>query len=346
MPGIRDGGIWKEFNSIYVKESGLWKETAQVWQKNAGSWRLIWEPSTASFQIGTDLINDLSDGPFSVSGFGTVTFKALGNFQAEVVMWGSGASSSGGYSYGTVNFLKDYYYLIVVGFGGGSGGNGYGGPVGGNGGGYAGLFEGSTSGVSGAQTQALLIAGGSGGASGFGITGGGGGGSTGINGNIGTGGGLGRYGSRSFGGSGGSAIPSGYSNYSPSSSGAPGDALSGGYGGNGGASYQSAEPFGPGFIYYVGSDGAGGGGGGYYGGGGGGGGSAFVGPPDYLYGTQIYTSGSGGGGCGYINQSKVLNPYGTSVFSGSSDPDRGTAGNSSGGYGSADNAKVVIRLPT
>ena len=255
MPGIRDGGVWKEFDDIYIKQSGVWRETVQVWQKNAGSWRLIWEPSKEGFTIGDTEIK-LKDGPYIVTGTSDITFRSTADFQADVVMWGSGSKARGGYTYGRVNFKKDVYYKIRTNYGGGAGGSGYGGTSGQRGGGYAGLFEGSTSSVSATLTQALLIAGGSGGASGANNNAGGGGGSSGSNGTAGSGGGRGTGGSQTAGGSGGSR--SFLSNYSPSTNGGSGSALSGGSGGNGGASYQNAEPFGSGFIYYTGSDGAGG----------------------------------------------------------------------------------------
>lgn len=343
MPGIRDGGVWKEFKEIHVKESNTWKKVNQVWQRNAGSWRLIWEPTAGLIDNNG---NEL-EFPIILSGTSAkqLYLTAGADFQAEVVMWGSGAFQTGGYSYGVVQFKKDHKYLLRVNYGGGSGGNGAGGLPGGSGGGYAGLFEGSTTSVSATQTQALLIAGGAGGGSGYGTGAGAGGGGTGTDGFDGGGtynGGKGFKGSQSAGGSGG--YRSILANYQTSTVGGNGFALGGGNGGQAGSSYQSAQPYGPGNIIYQGSDGGGGGGGGYYGGGGGGGGSSFVSGINYPWGTDTGYSGGGGGGSGYVNTSKVLTPRGTGGFGGSSDPDRGGAGSfSAATKGSENNARVVIR---
>ena len=183
MPGIRDDGQWKQIQNIYIKDSSLWKEVIEVYQKYNGSWRLIWTPSEGFIVSGTNEEINLRDGSYSVEGstfFNTqkdITLTAIGDFEAEVLMWGEGAGANGGYTSGIVQFKKGFKYKIIAGVGGGLGSTDtYNGPAGG---GYAGLFEGSTSSVSATHTQALLIAGGAGGRGSGSAAGGYGGGSSG-----------------------------------------------------------------------------------------------------------------------------------------------------------------------
>lgn len=183
MPGIRDDGQWKQIRNMYIKDSSLWKEVIEVYQKYNGSWRLIWTPSEGFIVSGTNEEINLRDGSYSVEGstfFNTqkdITLTAIGDFEAQVLMWGEGAGANGGYTSGIVQFKKGFKYKIIAGVGGGLGSTGtYIGPPGG---GYAGLFEGSTSSVSATHTQALLIAGGAGGRGTGSAAGGYGGGSSG-----------------------------------------------------------------------------------------------------------------------------------------------------------------------
>lgn len=279
-----------------------------------------WSFSNGPFKVQND--NNSDTGTYVI-----VQFKRSG--PVYVALWGQGTTSArGAYMRSnevTVDSTK--YYVIAVGAGRGFAGTSYGWVGRENGGGYTGFFERSTLGNSVSQSGALLIAGGAGGTGyGHGSSSGGVGGT--LNGGVGTTSSDSEIGST--GGGGGTSTNGGGGG---GGGGQQGFALVGGRGGDGVLGG------------YPNAGGGGGGGGGYYGGGGGGGGSAFVSGSNYPWGTDIYTSGTGGGGSGYVNTSKVTAPSGTSSFSGATDPNRGTAGNASGGRGSADNAKVVIRLP-
>ena len=344
MTYIRNSGLWKEFESIYLRNNDSWKEVSKMYERYGASWRLIWQKTLGLLDSSG---NELAF-PIILSG---TTAKELiltsgGDFQAQVVMWGSGAYQSGGYTYGVVQFRKDYKYLLRVNYGGGTGGQGYATPNGGSGGGYAGLFEGSTTSVSATTGQALLIAGGAGGGSGYGTGAGGGGGGTGSNGFDGGGesflaGAKGSGGTQSTGGSGGATGFSGGAVTVAATKGGNGSSLQGGNGGRCGVYWQNGYD-GTSVWTYYGSDGGGAGGGGYYGGGGGGGGGASGNGPSTEF---IGYSGGGAGGSGYVNTSKVLGPRGTGGFGGASDPNRGNAGSfSTATVGSENNARVVIRL--
>lgn len=345
MTYIKDNGSWKEFEDVYLHNGGSWKQIGKIYERYGGSWRLIWKKSVGLLdQNGNEL-----QFPIILSGSTAreLVVTAGGDFQAEVVMWGSGAYQTGGYTYGVVQFRQNYKYLLRINYGGGSGGAGYATPNGGSGGGYAGLFEGSTTSVSATTSQALLIAGGAGGGSGYGTGAGAGGGSTGTNGFDGGGNGTwlagkkGLQGTQTAGGAGGSKGSIGGAITIEATSGGTGSALQGGAGGRCGVYWQNGFD-GTSVWTYYGSDGAGGGGGGYYGGGGGGGGGATGNGPSTEF---IGYSGGGAGGAGYVNTTKVLTPSGTGGFGGSTDPNRGNAGSfDTSTTGSKNNARVVIRL--
>lgn len=104
---------------------------------------------------------------------------------------------------------------------------------------------------------------------------------------------------------------------SVSSNGSSGNALQGGSGGSGSTGFG-----------YSNASGGGGGGAGYYGGGGGAGGND--------YGDGSRASSGGGGGSGYVHSS-VINGFTGGYASGSSHPDRGTAGNAGA------NSRIVLQ---
>jgi hypothetical protein len=345
MAYIRDNGLWKEFESVHLRNNGSWKEISQMYERYGGSWRLIWKKTVGLLDSNG---NELQF-PIILSGNTQkeLVLTAGGDLQAEVVMWGSGAYQTGGYTYGKVQFKKDFKYLLRINYGGGSGGQGYATPNGGSGGGYAGLFEGTKTSVSAIQSQALLIAGGAGGGSGYGTGAGSGGGTTGTNGFDGGGSGTwlagkkGLSGSQTSGGTGGPKGSIGGAVTIEATSGVNGTALQGGSGGRCGVYWQNGFDGTTVWTYY-GSDGAGGGGGGYFGGGGGGGGGASGNGQSTEF---IGYSGGGAGGSGYVNTTKVLTPRATGPFGGQSDPNRGGAGSfDTSTTGSKNNARVVIRL--
>jgi hypothetical protein len=238
---------------------------------------------------GKSFWSTVADGPLILDGSisTSYTLTAIRNVSLPANMWGQGSSNNGGYSTGTISFTTGDTYSIRLNAGAGGGGTGYGWPGnGGSGGGYAGLFR--TTSIS--QSNALMIAGGSGGSGGYSCGAGGiGGGSSGNSGCSSTNSEIG-----STGGGGGSQSSGG---------GAGGGALQGGSGGNGVlGGYSNAG-------------GGGGGGGGYFGGGGGGGGNDF--------GNTTRQSSSGGGGSGYINSTYVTDG---STGSYQDAPNRGNAG--------------------
>ena len=228
------------------------------------------------------------------------TYTAATDVKFRAYIWGQGGQGSrggqGGYSYGTFNLSQGDALHIRLNYGAGSAGPSSGWVGRANGGGLAGIFSSSTIN----QSTARLIAGGGGGAGyGHGTSpGGDGGGTTGSDGTdssdtqIGSTGGDGG-GQGSSGGSGGSA------------GGSSGSALQGGTGGNG----QTNG--------YPNAGGGGGGGGGYTGGGGGGGGNDN--------GNTTRNASGGGGGSGFVHSS-VIDGFTGGYSSGSSDPNRGNAG--------------------
>ena len=256
-----------------------------------------------------------NDGPLILDGGSatTYTLTSLRTASRTVKMWGQGsATSTGGYSTGTVNFTNASTYTVRLNAGGGSpgAGSGSGSGVGQSGGGYAGLF--STAVIN--QSNAIMIAGGAGGGApsvggSASVVGGTGGGSS---------GGAGQNSpdtqNGSTGGGGGTQSSGGGAGSSPGGGSTSGSALQGGQGGQGSGSSNNYS-------------GGGGGGGGYYGGGGGGGGN------DNGQGSR--SASGGGGGSGYINTS-VVTGGSTSGFANSGDVNRGNAG--SAGYSS----RVVI----
>lgn len=358
MPGIYDNGSWKDIEETYIKENDVWRPTEQIWQKNAGSWRQIWKPYRAIFIVGSNIQVKLKDGPYIINGTTEIDVRAKEDFQAEVVMWGGGGHGHGGYTYGLVNFKKNVLYKIVTNKGGGLGGSSFSffSPQGASGGGYAALFEGSTTSVSISQTQALLVAGGGGGSfidivtgptpplyAGGGITGGDGeAGGNPLSATYPNGAAKGGKGATQTGGGAGGDGTSALAFPASEGAGAPGGPFQGGRGGN---RVRDQRQYGN-LIYtiYYGPGGHGGGGG-YFGGGGGGGGGEKMADPFDPYNTTFFGAGGGGAGSGYVNTSKVLTPRGTTDFEeGKFDPDRGNGGDRR--YGTAYNAKVVIRLPT
>lgn len=357
MAGVRVNGVWKNADEIYLKENDVWTPTEQIWQKHAGSWRQIWKPNRAIFIVGSNIEVKLSNGPYIITGFTELDVRAKEDFQAEVVMWGCGAHANGGYTYGLVNFKKDVLYKIVTNKGAGlAGSTRFSFFRGGAGGGYAALFEGSTTSVSIAQTQALLVAGGSGGDSvnlitipnpplyaGGGITGGDGeDGNNPLSATFPNGAAkAGKGATQTAGGAGGNGTS--VMTYPASNGlGTPGTPFQGGQGGT----YVADQRQYGNLIYTTAGGPTGhGGGGGYFGGGGGGGGGEKFSSPTNVNDTTYYSGAGGGAGSGYVNTSKVLTPRGTTGYNeGKFDPDRGNGGDIR--KGTASNARVVIRLPT
>lgn len=261
----------------------------------------------------------------NVSSSGQWTITPTSNFTASIKMWGAGGCArtlaemkgsriitggAGGYSYGTMSFVKDTSYVMVVGQHGvtgvqsyTTGGGGYGRTsVVGQGGGLSGLFIGSYT-----HGNSVLIAGGGAGAGGNSSYGNGGtcmspagGGLSGQNNSTDAqqGGGSG---SQSSGG-----VPSTYNNATS------GSALAGGLGSYGGASNYGGNS---------------GGGGGYYGGGG-----ANVGVP--------------GAGSGFVH-STIISNGGTitgNYFTpaNSSDAQRGQSGRGGSGSIASTDGRIII----
>lgn len=290
--------------------------------------------------------NDLTT-TLNLTTFGEYTITFFQNTRCTVKLWGAAGGNNswamgtaryggaGGYSTGTLDFLRNQTYKIWVGQGGAGGGNAQGGQsmrtaFGGGGrgkyaidssagdaggGGLSGIFLGSS--VS--QGNSIIIAGGGGGAgyagnSGVGNIdqgGGAGGGSTGQDGLFAVNSRAGKGGTQANGGGSGNS-DSGGSIVSTMS----GSALQGG----------NAE-----YNYNTG------GGGGYFGGG--------TGSHDGARG-----GAGGGGGSGYLHPTLITNgstftgSYGTPYNSG--DPLRGTAGSpASSAWASGNNGAVII-IPT
>ena len=147
------------------------------------------KPVTRVFSVspaiyGTTLWDIDQQSQLNVSSSGIWTLTPNIDFTASVKMWGAGGSGrsgsyeysgevgcggAGGYTYGTMSFVKDQTYILVVGQGGyltGSangtrtiGGGGYGrratGVMNGIGGGLSGIFQGSYS-----HANSVMVAGG------------------------------------------------------------------------------------------------------------------------------------------------------------------------------------------
>jgi len=257
--------------------------------------------------------NLILDGGTSTS----YTFTAVTNVKFKAFIWGQGGkggySGTGGYSYGTFDLSTNDSIYMRLNYGPGPSrpGSGTGLNVGEAGGGLAGIFASSTIN----QPNARLIAGGGGGGAppvgGSGnASGGNGGGPAGT-----TGGNSPDTVTGSTGGGGGSQSSGGSAGNGSGTAATSGSALQGGTGGQGSGTFPNWS-------------GGGGGGGGYYGGGGGGGGD------DYGSGTR--SASGGGGGSGYVHSS-VINGFTGGHASGSSHPDRGTAGNA------GTNSRIVLQ---
>jgi hypothetical protein len=229
------------------------------------------------------------NGPLSLSTAGTWTMTPASSFNANIKVWGAGAtngdynSGAGGAAVGTLAMTGSTAYVARVGSptGGGSAGSGAR-----SGAGYSGVFITSET-----FSNAKIIAGGGGGSDsddgGRNANGGAGGGNTGQDGQ-GYSNSYGKGGTQSAGGAGGVASPGTGSNGGQLSGGGPG--TGGGYSGGGGGS-------------------------GYYGGGGGGMQASWAG-------------GGGGGGSGYIGGvTSATNYQGNYTTPGNSgDANRGSAG--------------------
>lgn len=222
---------------------------------------------------------------FSINSNGIYTITPLGDFQANVQIWGAGGGGSidggygggGGYSTGIISFRSNVTYNVIVGSGGvGSPANR---GAGGGGGGSGIKFL--------ANSTTIIVSGGGGGGSGavapaVAAAGGGGGttGQDGISGDRGFG--------YTYGGRGGTQSAAGAGASGGRRNGAAGSGSNGGQGGTGSPQGAGGIGYGNGgYGTYNGGDaGSGGGGGGYYGGGEGGGDAGGFG---------------GGGGSGNIN---------------------------------------------
>lgn len=288
------------------------------------------KPVTRVFSVspaiyGTTLWDIDQQSQLNVSSSGTWTLTPNIDFTASVKMWGAGGSGrsgsheysgkvscggAGGYTYGTMSFVKDQTYILVVGQGGyltGSangtrttGGGGYGrraaGVMNGIAGGLSGIFNGTYS-----HSNSIMVAGG-GAAAGHGV----------FN--------VDNYFAPAGGGS------SGQGNSEINQAGQPGTQVAGGAS----AVYNKADA-GSTLLGGLGSTGGTfrygipGGGGGYYGGGGGNAGHGGAG--------SGFVSGSVSGG-GTITGTNLTPPN-------YSDPHRGNAGQ--GGSGSSGtNGRVII----
>lgn len=219
---------------------------------------------------------------FNLTTNGAYTITPLGDFSANVQVWGaggggygSGTGGGGGYSTGIIAFKTGVQYNVVVGSAGASTPSGRAASGGGAGSGIE--FK--------SNSTAIIVAGGGGGSAGGGPGqargGAGGGGSSGQNAlNTGAGGYGGSQSAAGAGGNGGRRT------------GASGSGRNGGGGNTGSLAAAGGVGFGNGGIgtYNGGDQGSGGGGGGYWGGGEGGGDAGGFG---------------GGGGSGYINTNVV-----------------------------------------
>jgi len=136
--------------------------------------------------VGGKLSFNLNVEKLNISSSGTWTITPQGNFSASIKMWGAGGSSvnggAGGFSSGSMGFVANQAYVIVVGEGGANhnrrtiGGGGFSVAYSDyQGGGLTGLFQSTYT-----QSNALIIAGGGGGQYGAGA----GGGSSGQNGSV------------------------------------------------------------------------------------------------------------------------------------------------------------------
>lgn len=253
------------------------------------------------------------------NGFYTIT--PLGDFSANVQVWGAGGGGSvdggtgggGGYSAGIVSFKSGVSYNVVIGSGG------FGSPssrASGAGGAGSGIRFVSNS-------TAVIVAGGGGGGYSAGRVGAGGGGTTGQNATPTGAGGYG--GTQSAAGSGGSG---------GRRTGASGSGPNGGGGATGSPIAAGGVGYGSGGVgaYNGGDAGSGGGGGGYFGGGEGGGDAGAFG---------------GGGGSGYINPLIVTGGYtetaALNVAGANANPSRSGAGNGGPANGNrAANGRIVI----
>jgi hypothetical protein len=254
------------------------------------------------------------------NGFYTIT--PLGDFSANVQVWGAGGGGSvdgglgggGGYSAGIVSFKSGVSYNVVVGSGG------FGSPSGraaGAGGAGSGIRFVSNS-------TAIIVAGGGGGGWASGRSGGGGGGTTGQTGQV----------AGSGGGPGGTQSAAGVGVYGGRRTGASGSGPNGGGGGTGSPIAAGGVGYGSGGVgaYNGGDAGSGGGGGGYWGGAEGGGDSGAFG---------------GGGGSGHINPLVVTSGYtetaALNVAGANSNASRSGAGNGGPANGNrAANGRIVI----
>lgn len=226
---------------------------------------------------------------FNLTTNGVYTITPLGDFSANVQIWGAGGGGygsaamggGGGFSTGIIAFKSGVQYNVVV----GSGGAGVPADRGAAGGGAGSGIEFKT------NSTAILVAGGGGGSSGTNAPGaaapGGGGGTNGQD---------GIDGNRGFGftqgGRGGTQSAAGAGGSGSRRTGASGSGRNGGGGATGSPYAAGGVGFGNGGIgtYNGGDQGSGGGGGGYFGGGEGGGDAGGFG---------------GGGGSGYINTNVV-----------------------------------------
>ena len=299
------GTVLATTNSVYIQGS---QSTGVLGVSPAVSGTSFWDLDAD----GNIILDGANESQYTITAQTSIKFKAF--------IWGQGGQGSqgglGGYSYGTFSLNQGDVLYLRLNYGGGSSGSGSGtgSSLGQDGGGLAGIFVSSTIN----QSNARLIAGGGGGGSpslgGSGSAdGGNGGGSSGTDGDDSPdtfsayGGGAG---SQSTGGSGGSG-PAG-------KNGSTGSALQGGNGGAGDGAFGNP----PNYV------GGGGGGAGYYGGGGGGGGE------DYGSGTK--SAAGGGGGSGYVHAT-VVDGFTGGYASGSSNPNRGTAGNAN------TNSRIVLQ---
>lgn len=270
---------------------------------------------------GTSNIALTTGSTLAINANGFYTITPLGDFSANVQVWGAGGGGSvdggtgggGGYSAGIVSFKSGVSYNVVIGSGG------FGSPSGrasGAGGAGSGIRFVSNS-------TAVIVAGGGGGGYAAGRVGAGGGGTTGQNATpTGAGGYGGTQSAAGAGGSGGRRT------------GASGSGPNGGGGATGSPIAAGGVGYGSGGVgaYNGGDAGSGGGGGGYFGGGEGGGDAGAFG---------------GGGGSGYINPLIVTGGYtetaALNVAGASANPSRSGAGNGGPANGNrAANGRIVI----
>ena len=226
---------------------------------------------------GKSTWNLTNDGPLNISTYGTYTITPNNTAVVSMKMWGAGGGAGGqngtggggGYSTGSVSLTSGVSHILVIGRGGGNGGQAAslgGGGTGdvnrGNGGGYSGIFRSSQT-----HGNVVLMAGGGGGA----------------------GGGSGSYAAGAGGGSSGQAGNAGQGFQ-------PGGGTQSAGGAGTGSSYSASG------AALQGANGLSGGGGGYYGGAsggdngsyapGGGGGSGYINATYVTNGTTTTGSGS------------------------------------------------------